>query len=129
MNKRGTKFSLQTGTNYLLRICSLYLIAGFASSAQPDYNDHLNCAVYHRMLIGALKSKGLDELTLADREKMQAQIELAKRAGKAESDTFSQAQFNEDWAETLNVMSTQINSNYQNLYVLKARYQNHCKAL
>ena len=81
------------------------------------------------MLIGALKSKGMDQLTLADREQMQVQIELAKLAGNAESEAFSEAQFKEDWAERLNVMTEQINSNYQNLYSLKARYKDQCKEL
>ena len=129
MNEQNTKFLIQTGTNYLLRICSFYLLVGFASAAQPTYNNHLTCAVYHRMLIGALKSKGMDQLTLADREQMQVQIELAKLAGNAESEAFSEAQFKEDWAERLNVMTEQINSNYQNLYSLKARYKDQCKEL
>ena len=129
MKKPSTKLLLRSGMNYLLRIGGFYLIAGFALAAQPDYNDHLTCAVYHRMLIGALKSKGMDQLTLADREQMQVQIELAKLAGNAEFEAFTETQFNGDWAEKFNLMTRQINSNYQNLYSLKARYKDQCKEL
>ena len=127
--KPSTKFSLQPVTKCFLRICSIYLITGFVLAAQPGYNDHLTCAVYHRMLIGALNSKGLEQLTLSDKEQMQDQIELAKLAGNNEFEAYTQTQFNEDWAEKLSVMTKQINSNYQNLYLLKARYRDHCKEL
>ncbi len=121
--------SIRRALDFFRRTCSLYLIAALASAAQSNYNNHLTCAVYHRMLIGALNSKGLDELTVSEREKMQDQIELANRAGVSESAAFNQSQFNEDWAEKFSLMTAQINSNYQNLYRLKNRYQNSCKEL
>ena len=121
--------ALPTGTDFFRWVCCSCLIASFSLDLQADYKDHITCAVYHRMLIGNLKSRGLDELTYAESEKMKTQIDLANLAGDTNFESFSQNQFKQDWATILESMTVQINHNYGNVYLLKARYQTRCKAL
>jgi len=121
--------ALLARTDFFRWVCCGCLIASFSIDLQADYKDHITCAVYHRMLIGNLKSRGLDELTYAESEKMKTQIDMANLAGDAYFESFSQNQFNKDWASILDHMTVQINHNYGNVYLLKARYQTRCKAL
>lgn len=121
--------ALLARTLYFRWVCCFCLIASFSLDLHADYKDHITCAVYHRMLIGGLKSRGLDELTYAESEKMNTQIDLANLAGDTTFESFSQNQFNQDWATILKTMTDQINNSYRNIYILKARYQTRCKAL
>jgi hypothetical protein len=121
--------ALRASKDYFRWICWICAMASFSVDVQAEYNDHITCAVYHRMLIGNLKSRGLDELTYAETEKMNTQIDLANLAGDTQFESFSRSQFNQDWAAIIERMTDQINSNYGNVYLLKARYQTRCKAL
>ena len=92
-----------------------------------QYNKHLTCAVYYRMVAGSFKRQGNGILAAPALDQMNLMITRTKALGAALGHT--EADYLSDWSDTLGVMTDQMNRNYDNIRQLKTRYQNRCKAL
>ena len=92
-----------------------------------QYNKHLTCAVYYRMVAGSFKRQGNGILAAPALDQMNLMITRTKALGAALGHT--EADYLSDWSDTLGVMTDQMNRNYDNIRRLKTRYQNRCKAL
>ena len=92
-----------------------------------QYNKHLTCAVYYRMVAGSFKRQGNGILAAPALDRMNLMITRTKALGAALGHT--EADYLSDWSDTLGVMTDQMNRNYDNIRQLKTRYQNRCKAL
>ena len=103
------------------------LAAAETDALTSQYNKHLTCAVYYRMVAGSFKRQGNGILAAPALDRMNLMITRAKRlaeaAGNSETDYLS------DWSDTLGVMTDQMNRNYDNIRQLKTRHQKRCKAL
>ncbi|MDB3978684.1 hypothetical protein N8295_02320 [Pseudomonadales bacterium] len=92
-----------------------------------QYNKHLTCAVYYRMVAGSFKRQGNGILAAPALDQTNLMITRTKALGAALGHT--EADYLSDWSDTLGVMTDQMNRNYDNIRQLKTRYQNRCKAL
>lgn len=92
-----------------------------------QYNKHLTCAVYYRMVAGSFKRQGNGILAAPALDQMNLMITRTKALGAALGNT--EADYLSDWSDTLGVLTDQMNRNYDNIRQLKTRYQNRCKAL
>ena len=103
------------------------VIAAEPSTIESQYNHHLTCAVYYRMVAGSFKRSGKGILAAPALDRMTFMTEKAKALsatlGNDEADYLS------DWSETLNLLTGQINHNYKNIRQLKTRYKNRCEVL
>ena len=115
---------------------SVYLSVRFRQAPSPprkldapaaQYNKHLTCAVYYRMVAGSFKRQGNGILAAPALDRMNLMITRTKALGAALGHT--EADYLSDWSDTLGVMTDQMNRNYDNIRQLKTRYQNRCKAL
>ena len=90
--------------------------------------DYTTCAVYHRMMAGAMRRKGnLGALVEVQIEKMNQFVELAKKSSRQEYGLeLGEEIFNEEWAAIQAEMTDQINRNYENISRLRLRYQASC---
>lgn len=87
------------------------------------FEDYATCAVYFRMVVGGMRSRGATALASVEQEKMDRMIELAKEGAAAEE------QFDAAWRRILADMTDIINRNYSNVSRLKYRYDERCEAL
>ena len=92
-------------------------------------SSYTTCGVYHRMMVGAMRSDShLEALAEAHQKKMNYYITLANRAGREEyGDELGEELFNDEWAFVQAEMTNRINRNYVNISRLKYRYQERCK--
>jgi hypothetical protein len=102
-------------------------LAAAEPGAPAQYNKHLTCAVYYRMVAGSFKRQGNGILAAPALDQMNLMITRTKALGAALGHT--EADYLSDWSDTLGVMTDQMNRNYDNIRQLKTRYQNRCKAL
>ena len=103
----------------LLLIASLV----FAETEPVSMDDYTTCAVYHRMMAGSFRLKG-------ESEKMDDFIKMSKLAAAEEyGEASAEEYFLEEWRDVLAYMTDQINRNYENVSVLKARYKKRCDRL
>tara|TARA_B100000497_G_C7648744_1_gene390185 strand:+ start:1078 stop:1476 length:399 start_codon:yes stop_codon:yes gene_type:complete len=103
------------------------LAASEADVPPAQYNKHLTCAVYYRMVAGSFKRQGNGILAAPALNRMNLMITRTKILGEALGNT--EADYLNDWSDTLGVMTNQMNRNYDNIRQLKTRYQKRCKAL
>ena len=103
------------------------LAASEADVPAAQYSKHLTCAVYYRMVAGSFKRQGNGILAAPALNRMNLMITRTKTLGEALGNT--EADYLNDWSDTLGVMTDQMNRNYDNIRQLKTRYQNRCKAL
>ena len=103
------------------------LAAAETDASAAQYNKHLTCAVYYRMVAGSFKRQGNGILAAPALDQMNLMITRTKALGAALGHT--EADYLSDWSDTLGVMTDQMNRNYDNIRQLKTRYQNRCKAL
>ena len=103
------------------------LAAAETDASAAQYNKHLTCAVYYRMVAGSFKRQGNGILAAPALDRMNLMITRTKALGAALGRT--EADYLSDWSDTLGVMTDQMNRNYDNIRQLKTRYQNRCKAL
>lgn len=87
------------------------------------FEDYATCAVYFRMVVGGMRSRGASALASIEQEKMDRMIEMAKGKAAAGED------FNAAWRRILADMTDTINRNYQNVSRLKYRYDDRCETL
>ena len=94
-------------------------------------DDYTTCAVYHRMMAGSFRLKGNLQLMVdLETEKMADLIKKAKLAAAEEyGEESAEEYFLEEWRDVLAYMTDQINRNYENVSVLKARYKKRCDRL
>lgn len=103
----------------------------FAETEPVSMGEYTTCAVYHRMMAGSFRMKGdLQIMADLESEKMDDLINMSKLAaaeeyGKATAEEY----FLEEWRDVLAYMTDQINRNYENVSVLKARYKERCDHL
>ena len=103
------------------------LAAAEPGAPAAQYDKHLTCAVYYRMVAGSFKRQGNGILAAPALDRMNLMITRTKALGAALGRT--EADYLSDWSDTLGVMTDQMNRNYDNIRQLKTRYQNRCKAL
>ena len=103
------------------------LAAAEPGAPAAQYDKHLTCAVYYRMVAGSFKRQGNGILAAPALNRMNLMITRTKTLGEALGNT--EADYLNDWSDTLGVMTDQMNRNYDNIRQLKTRYQNRCKAL
>ena len=103
------------------------LAAAEPGAPAAQYDKHLTCAVYYRMVAGSFKRQGNGILAAPALDQMNLMITRTKALGAALGHT--EADYLSDWSDTLGVMTDQMNRNYDNIRRLKTRYQNRCKAL
>jgi hypothetical protein len=103
------------------------LAAAEPGAPAAQYDKHLTCAVYYRMVAGSFKRQGNGILAAPALDQMNLMITRTKALGAALGHT--EADYLSDWSDTLGVMTDQMNRNYDNIRQLKTRYQNRCKAL
>ena len=96
--------------------------------AEESMTNYTICAVYHRMLAGAMRRKGnLGALVDVQIEKMNRFVELAKRSSQKEyGPELGEEIFNDEWAAIQVEMTDQINRNFDNISRLRLRYQVSC---
>jgi hypothetical protein len=111
----------------LLLIASLV----FAETEPASMDDYTTCAVYHRMMAGSFRLKGdLQIMADLESEKMDGFIKMSKLAAAEEyGEASAEEYFLEEWRDVLAYMTDQINRNYENVSVLKARYKKRCDRL
>ena len=103
------------------------LAAAEPGAPAAQYDKHLTCAVYYRMVAGSFKRQGNGILAAPALDQMNLMITRTKTLGEALGNT--EADYLNDWSDTLGVMTDQMNRNYDNIRQLKTRYQKRCKAL
>ena len=103
------------------------LAAAEPGAPAAQYDKHLTCAVYYRMVAGSFKRQGNGILAAPALDQMNLMITRTKALGAALGHT--EADYLSDWSDTLGVMTDQMNRNYDNIRQLKTRYQKRCKAL
>ena len=101
-----------------------------ASQAGESMASYTTCAVYHRMMVGAMRSSAnLQALSDSHMEQMNDYIALAKKASYDDyGEELGEELFNDEWADIQAEMTDRINRNYVNISRLKFRYQERCKA-
>lgn len=100
-----------------------------AATAMQDY---VTCAVYFRMVAGAIEANAGQDSVLADlpKGKMSDLSDAARSsAAKAFGDAHAEAKFEAAWRKTLARMTDEINRNYRNITQLRVRYGDHCGRL
>ena len=103
------------------------LAAAEPGAPAAQYDKHLTCAVYYRMVAGSFKRQGNGILAAPALDQMNLMITRTKALGAALGHT--EADYLSDWSDTLGVMTDQMNRNYDNIRQLKTRHQKRCKAL
>lgn len=107
----------------------LILLPIGAPQAGESMASYTTCAVYHRMMVGAMRSSANLQV-LADKhmELMNDYIALAKKASDDDyGEELGEELFNDEWAAIQAEMTDRINRNYVNISRLKYRYQERCK--
>lgn len=102
-----------------------------AETESVSMDDYTTCAVYYRMMAGSFRLKGnLQLMADLETEKMDDLIKGAKLAAAEEyGEELAEEYFLEEWRDVLAYMTDQINRNYENASVLKARYKKRCDRL
>ena len=121
---------LLTGIPAKISLTLLVLTLPFRFAyAEESMASYTTCGVYHRMMVGAMRSDShLEALAEAHQKKMNYYITLAKRAGREEyGDKLGEELFNDEWAFVQAEMTDRINRNYVNISRLKYRYQERCQ--
>ena len=103
------------------------LAAAETDTLTSQYSKHITCAVYYRMVAGSFKRQGNGILAAPALNRMNLMITRTKTLGEALGNT--EADYLNDWSDTLGVMTDQMNRNYDNIRQLKTRHQKRCKAL
>lgn len=118
------------GRRHLWRFLSLLLIT-LASTSQADgadlqarYDEALKCAVYHRMVAGALKANDRGVL-FEDAEELAIKGWEAAQGFGAELG-MTEEELQDDWRWQLQAFNQVINFNYKNIRQLKVRYLDRC---
>ena len=103
----------------------------FAETEPVSMGEYTTCAVYHRMMAGSFRMKGdLQVMADLEAEKMDDFIERSKLAAAEDyGEASAEEYFLEEWRDVLAYMTDQINRNYENVSVLKARYKKRCDRL
>lgn len=110
----------------------LAITARAEDSATPSMSDAVTCAAYYRMLAGSMSAYGKNLSTLADieKDKMFTLLDVAKSsAGREFGKANAEAKVDTAWQAAVKDMMKQINSNYDNVTLLRVRYNTRCKAM
>jgi hypothetical protein len=100
------------------------------AAEEPLFEAEMTCAVYYRMLAGALTSRDMGVLADLEQEKMDRAITLARASAAAlYGKEAAEAKFLDKWKQLLDDMMVAINHNYQNVMLLKSRYRERCEPM
>ena len=91
---------------------------------QAQYDAALVCAVYHRMIAGALKAS--DAGVLFDDAEVRAVNAWRETQTLGRTLGMDDEALQWDWSDQLQVFNQMINFNYRNIRQLKVRYQDRC---
>ena len=91
---------------------------------QAQYDAALVCAVYHRMVAGALKAS--DAGALFDDAEVRAVNAWRETQALGRTLGMDDEALQWDWSDQLQVFNQMINFNYRNIRQLKVRYQDRC---
>ena len=91
---------------------------------QAQYDAALTCAVYHRMIAGALKAS--DAGVLFDDAEVRAVTAWRETQALGRTLGMDDEALQWDWSDQLQVFNQMINFNYRNIRQLKVRYQDRC---
>ena len=110
-------------------ILALTTLPFWSLIAEESMTRYTICAVYHRMMVGAMRQKGnLGALADVHMERMNLFLEQAKRSSHEEyGEELGEEIFSDEWAAIQSDMTDQINRNYNNISRLRLRYQVPCK--
>ena len=92
--------------------------------AHAQYDAALSCAVYHRMIAGALKAS--DAGVLFDDAEVRAVNAWRETQALGRTLGMDDEALQWDWSDQLQVFNQMINFNYRNIRQLKVRYQDRC---
>jgi len=97
----------------------------------PKYSvyEYVTCAVYFRMLIGALKINTNDLSTLEDvyKDQMNRTIQAGRQLARQEwGEEDADKEFDLEWKSVYGDMSDQIDKNFTKIRRLKMRYADRC---
>ena len=107
----------------------LISLPSWTATAEELMSSYTTCAVYHRMMAGAMRRKGnLDSLFDAEVEKMNFFVERAKKLNRETyGEELGDEIFNDEWAAIQLDMTDKINRNYDNVSKLRLRYKENCE--
>ena len=94
-----------------------------------DVDEYLTCAVYYRMLIGALKVNKSDLSSLEDvyMDRMNKAIQAGRKAAIAEwGAADADKEFDQEWKIIYGEMSADIDRNFTRIRILKMKYADRC---
>ena len=91
---------------------------------QAQYDAALTCAVYHRMIAGALKAS--DAGVLFDDAEARAVNAWRESQALGRNLGMDDEALQWDWSDQLQLFNQMINFNYRNIRQLKVRYQDRC---
>ena len=91
---------------------------------QVQYDAALTCALYHRMIAGALKAS--DAGVLFDGAEVRAVNAWRETQALGRTLGMDEEALQWDWSDQLQVFNQIINFNYRNIRQLKVRYQDRC---
>ncbi|HJN52197.1 MAG: hypothetical protein QGI68_15705 [Pseudomonadales bacterium] len=100
-----------------------------SDSEQHTVYEYVTCAVYYRMLIGALKSNPSDLSSLEDvyLDQMNRAISQGRRAARKEwGAQDADKEFDLEWQSEYGEMITEIDKNYSKIRKLKMKYADSC---
>ena len=108
---------------------SLISLPSWTATAEELMSSYTTCAVYHRMMAGAMRRRGnLDSLFDAEIEKMNFFVERAKQLNRETyGEELGAEIFNDEWAAIQLNMTDMINRNYDNISKLRLRYKERCE--
>lgn len=120
-------------------LCLLVVFLSVQALAQDDIKvsdsdkytvyEYVTCAVYFRMLIGALKRNASDLSSLEDihMDQMNRAIRLGKQAAIKEwGDEDAEKEFDLEWQSEYGEMITEIDRNFAKIRLLKMKYAELC---
>lgn len=90
------------------------------------FKQQLTCAMYHRMEVGRLKSRGLTSMSQGRQEQMDAWLDAARQSADEEFGSAADSTFDRLWKLEYDRMMKVINSNYDNIAQLQIYYRQPC---
>jgi hypothetical protein len=117
----------------LLALLSVHVSAGDrqpgSDTQKYTVDQYLTCAVYYRMLIGALKISESDLSSLEDvyMDRMNKAIQAGRKAAIAEwGAADADREFDQEWQVIYGEMSADIDRNFTRIRILKMKYADRC---
>ena len=128
----GFMYALTMNLRIIARLrCLAFIIVACPTEilkAEESMSGYTTCAVYHRMMAGAMRRNGnLSSLADLEVDKMGLFVRRAKRLSvEMYGEELGEEIFNEEWAAIQLDMTDMINRNYDNISRLRVRYKESC---